>query len=76
MASNTARVASFMPAEKLARNIERRYEAKAMTGLDRMLTTPEGVAELQKLAKLPIMSKQAQGIVQGMIGGFNAVDNP
>lgn len=74
LVSDTARVASFVPAEKLARRIEGQYQAHALEVLDRLLTSPDGVRELQELAKKPVMSKAAQAAVQGMLGGLTSSD--
>lgn len=69
-----ARVFSFMPAEKMARKIDRGYQERAYTALDEMLTTPEGVKKLQELAKLPVMSQKAKAIVNGFLGGMQGTD--
>lgn len=68
------RVFSFMPAEKMARKIDRGYQERAYTALDQMLTTPEGIAKLQELGKLPVMSQKAKLIVTGFLGGLQGTD--
>lgn len=65
--SNALRVFSFMPVEKVAGNMERVYSNAAMRALDRMVTTDKGIKELQRLARIPAGSKEAELAVATML---------
>lgn len=65
--ANAVRVFSFMPVEKVAGTTERLYSQQAMSALDKMVTTKEGIRELQRIAKLPPGSKAAQTAVATLL---------
>lgn len=72
--SNALRVFSFMPVEKVAGNVERVYSQQAMRALDRMVTSPEGVKELQRIAKIPPGSKTLETAVATMLATYAGAD--
>lgn len=72
--SNALRVFSFMPVEKVAGNVERVYSQQAMRALDRMVSSPEGVKELQRIAKIPPGSKEAEIAVATMLATYAGTD--
>jgi hypothetical protein len=72
--SNALRVFSFMPVEKVAGNVERVYSQQAMSALDRMVSSPSGVKELQRIAKLPAGSKEAEIAVATMLSTYAGAD--
>jgi len=73
--SNLMRVFGFLPFEKVARAGEARYQASALTALDKMLTSPEGIAQLKELARIPPNSEKARSLVQGLLGGVSVGTN-
>lgn len=72
LVSTFARVFSFVPAEKMARRMERGYQERAMRALDGMLTSPEGVDMLKELARTPVMSEKAKVLTQTLLSTYAA----
>lgn len=60
------------PGKPLARGLEGMYSTSAYKTLAENLTSPEGVAKLQELAKAPVMGAKAQAIVATMLAGQSA----
>lgn len=73
--ANAVRLYGFLPLERVARNMEQRDLDKTFREFDRILTTPEGAALLQKLAKVPVMSSKAITLLStfgGTVGSAEA----
>lgn len=60
------------PGKPLGRGLERLYSANAYRTIAENLTTPEGVAKLQALAKVPLMGPKAQVMLATMLAGQSA----
>ncbi len=63
------------PGKPLGRGLEAMYSTNAYKTLADNLTTPEGVAKLQALAKTPFMGPKAQALVATLVGA-QAADKP
>ena len=69
LSADTLRLFGFLPFEKAARGVEARAAAETFRTFDDLLTSPDGAATLAKLGRTPVMSRNAQAILQGFITG-------
>lgn len=71
-----AKMIGLAPGKPLGRGLEGLYSANAYKTLAENLTTPEGVAKLQELARLPLMGNKAQATLSTLLATQSAPKPP
>lgn len=66
--ADTIRIFGFLPFERAARRLEDSTMQKTFQQFDKLLTTPEGLDTLRKLAKTPVMSPAAITLLASFTG--------